>query len=93
MGLSMEGHATGLGRSFVLPPFSMTEQCEETFPGESGGGVAPPPPNVGIHLGTYQCPYNAPSLGSTNPLYPPTPWWQGFYLSCPHNAALADFNN
>ena len=90
MGLSTEGHTNGLGGSFVPLPFFWNEWHEETFPGESGGSVAPLPPNVGIHPGTYQHPYDDPSLGLTNVPYLPTPWQQGFYFSYLHNAALAD---
>ena len=93
MGLNVESCAGGLGRSFILSPFSPNDQLEETFPVESGGSVAPLSPNVGIHPGTYHHPYDAPSLGSTNPLYLPAPWWQGFYLSYPHNVTLADCDN
>ena len=60
--LNVGGHASSLGRSFVLPPFFLSEQHEETFLGESGGGVAPLPPNVGICPRTTQHPYAAPFL-------------------------------
>ena len=74
-------------------PSSRMRSVKKHFLGESGGSVAPLHPNAGIHPGTYQCPYDTPSFRSTNPLYLTTSWWQGFYLFCPHNAALADYDN
>ena len=93
VGPNTGGYAGSLGRSFVLPPLSPNEQLKGTFPVESGGSVASLSPNVGIHPGTYQCPYDSPSLRSTNPLHFPTPWQWGFYLSYPYNATLADCDN
>ena len=58
----MGGHTGGLGRSFVLPLFFLSEWLGETFLGESGGGVAPPPLNVGTHPRISQHPYATPFL-------------------------------
>ena len=44
------------------PLFFPSKQFGETFLGESGGGVAPPPPNVGICPRTCQHPYATPFL-------------------------------
>ena len=82
-GLNMGGHASSLDISFILPPFFCNKQHEEIFLGESGSGVAPPPPNVGIHPKTYQSPCTTPSVWSSSPLYLPTPWWWGLYLLSP----------
>ena len=56
LGLDKEGHASSLSGSFIPPPFSQNKQHEGVFPGESGGDIAPPPPNMDIHPGTYQLP-------------------------------------
>ena len=73
-GLNAEGHASGLCRSFALPPFSPSEWPVGTYPAESGGSEVPLPPIVGTHLGTCQHPYNVPSLKLIDPPILPTPW-------------------
>ena len=70
-GPNVEGCAGGLSGSFILPPFSQSKQLEGTSPAEPGGSVAPPPPNMGIHLETCQHPCNTPLI---NPQNLPTPW-------------------
>ena len=91
-GPTVEGHASGLGRSFILPLFSLYEQPEGTFPVESGGDVAPLHPNMGICPGTCTHPYDIPFLKLVDPLHSPT-WQQGSYFSCLCNASLADCDN
>ena len=92
-GPTVEGQAGGLSRSFILPLFSPYERPKGTFPVESGVSVAPPHPNVGIHPGTCPHPYDMPFLVLIDPLHLPTPWQQGSYFSCLHNATLADHDN
>ena len=60
--LDVGGHAGSLCGSFILPLFSSSEWLGETFLGESGGGVAPVPPNMVTHPRTSQHPYAAPFL-------------------------------
>ena len=92
-GPNAEDHAGSLGRSFLLPPFSQSEWLERTSPAESGGGVVPPPFNMGICLETCQHPCNAPSLGLIKPQCLPAPWWPGFYPFYLHSVIQANCDN
>ena len=93
MGPNVEGCAGGLSGSFILPPFSQSEQLEGTFPAESGGSVTPLPASADICLETYPCPCDAPFLGLTNPQHLPAPWQQGFYPFYLHSATQANCDN
>ena len=93
VGPNMESCASSLSGSFAPPPFSQSEWPVGTSPAESGGSEAPPPPIVGIHLGTCQCPCNAPSLKLIDPQLLPAPWWQGFYPFYLCSAIRVNCNN
>ena len=83
---NVEGHASRLSRSFIVPPLSKSEWPVGTSPAESGGSVAPPPPNMGIHLESCQHLCNAPFPGLIDPQCLLVPWWQGFYPFYLHSA-------
>ena len=77
-GLDVEGHASSLGRSYILPPFFLNEWLGGTSLGGSGTSATPVPPNVGTHPRTFWHPYAAPFLGWTDPPYLLAPWWWWF---------------
>ena len=73
LGSALEGYASSLGRSSVLPLSAPNEQLGGTSPEGSQGGVALPLPRVGIHPKTFQCPSTVlPPLWTVH-LFWPTP--------------------
>ena len=77
MGPDVGCHVSGLGRSFVPPPFFPNELLVGTSPEELEGDATSPPPNTGTHLRTLQHLYTIPSLRWTGPPYSPAPYQGG----------------
>ena len=83
MGPDAGGHVSGLGGACAPPPFSPNGLLGGTFPEELGGNATPLLPNMGTHLGTFQCPSTAPSHGWAGPPSLLAPWWQGLLSFIP----------